>query len=236
MAKTKTVYQTSPLGLFTSISEADESPLEPGVFLIPAGCVETPPPLIPENKAAHWNGQAWSLVDYYQGLVVYSITTGEPRTLNGIEPIPSGYTTKKPGPDQVWKNGEWVDDIGAVLDSLYRQKLQAINSGCSQYIKSGFTSSALGAPYRYSSAMDDQLNLTSLIISGLDSEYACLDVDQVREFRPHTAQQLREVGQDQVRFKQAALQHANDLKQALEIALKDKKLKAMQAIEWTPPA
>ncbi|AKA22054.1 hypothetical protein [Pseudomonas chlororaphis] len=234
--KTKTVYQTSPLGVFTGINEADESPLEPGVFLIPAGCVEVPPPLIPENKAAFWDGKDWQLVDYFEGLVVYSITTTEPKTITGLGPIPSGYTVKKPGPDQVWKNGEWVDDIGAILDALYKQKLQAINSACGHYIESGFTSRALGSIHRYSNAMDDQLNLTSLIISGLDAEYACSDVDQVREFRPHTAQQLREVGQDQVRFQQAALQHANDLKQALATALKNKKLKAMQAIEWTPPA
>ncbi|OLF56571.1 hypothetical protein [Pseudomonas chlororaphis] len=233
---TKTVYQTNQLGLYVGTVEATESPQEPGVFLIPGGCTETAPPAIPEHKSALWADGQWQLVDFFNGLIIYSTTTGEPQTLNGVGPIPSGYTTKQPGPDQVWKNGEWVDDIGAILDALYKQKLQAINSGCSQYIEGGFTSRALGAVHHYSNAMDDQLNLTSLIISGLDSDYACSDVDQVREFRPHTAQQLREVGQDQVRFQQAALQHANDLKQALATALKGKKLKAMQAIEWTPPA
>ena len=39
-----TVYQTNYSGLFVGESLADESPLEPGVFAIPAGCVETAPP------------------------------------------------------------------------------------------------------------------------------------------------------------------------------------------------
>ncbi|SFX83869.1 hypothetical protein SAMN03159398_03049 [Pseudomonas sp. NFPP02] len=234
--KTKMVYQTNQLGLYVGQAEAEESPLEPGVFLIPGGCVETAPPKIPANKAACWINGKWSLVDYFDGLIVYSITTGEPQTITGLGPIPSGYTVKKPGPDQVWKDGEWVDDIGAILAALYEQKLQEINTGCNRHIESGFISSALGGPYRYSSQMDDQINLTGMVLSGLDASYACFDANQVKGFLPHTAAQLHRVSQDLVRFKQAALQHANNLKQDLAIALKDKKLKVMKAIKWAPPA
>ncbi|MDR2308856.1 MAG: hypothetical protein LBE53_16890 [Paucimonas sp.] len=236
MAKTKTVYQTSPVGLFTGITEADESPLEPGVFLVPGGCVETPPPLIPENKAAHWNGQAWSLVDYYQGLLVYSISTGEPLTVSGMGPIPAGYTVKKPGPDQVWKNGEWVDDITAVLAKLYPEKVVEINAGCSRYIEAGFSSAALGEPHHYSSALEDQVNLTGLMFSGLDSPYPCIGADGKRQFIAHTRDQLLQVNKDLVQFKQAALQHADKLKQDAAKAHQDKKLKALRAIVWTVPA
>ena len=234
--KTKTVFQTDRLGLFTGTAEAEESPLEPGVFLIPGGCVEVAPPKIPANKGACWSNGKWVLVDYFDGLIVYSITTGEPLTVTGVGPIPSGYTTKKPRPDQVWKNGEWVDDIGAILAALYEQKLQEVNDSCNHHIESGFVSSALGAPYRYSSQMDDQINLTGMVLSGLDASYACFDANLVKGFRPHTAAQLHRVGQDLVRFKQSALQHADNLKQDLATALKDKKLKVMKAIKWAPPA
>jgi hypothetical protein len=234
--KTKTVYQTSHLGVFTGISDADESPLEPGVFLIPAGCVEVPPPLIPENKAAHWDGKDWQLVDYYEGLVVYSITTAESQTITGMGQIPSGYTVKKPGPDQVWKNGEWVDDTNAILAKLYPQKLAEIDNGCSAYIEGGFHSSALGEPHRYSSSLEDQVNLNGLLFSGLDSVYACYDASGSRSFKPHTREQLHLVNQDLVRFKQAALQQADLLKSQLAQALKDKKLKVMKSIKWTAPA
>jgi hypothetical protein len=236
VAKTKTVYQTSPQGLFIGITEADESPLEPGVFLIPGGCVETPPPLIPENKAAHWNGKAWQLVDYYQGLVVYSITTGQPLTINGMEPIPAGYTTAKPGPDQVWKNGAWVDDTAAILAKLHQEKTVEISNGCAQYIESGFDSAALGDLHRYSSSLEDQVNLTGLVFSGLDSAYPCAGADGVRQFLAHTRDQLLQVNKDLVVFKQAALQHADQLKRDAAKALQDKKIKALRAIKWTVPA
>lgn len=59
----KTVYQTDRNGNYVGPMLADESPLEPGVFLIPAGCVETAPPSIPAGKMARWTGAAWILVN-----------------------------------------------------------------------------------------------------------------------------------------------------------------------------
>lgn len=53
------VYQTDRHGVFLGEEEADESPLEPGVFLIPAGCVEVPPPAVAEGKVAVWEAGAW---------------------------------------------------------------------------------------------------------------------------------------------------------------------------------
>lgn len=234
--ESKVVYQTNELGLYSGTAQADPCPIEKGVWLIPGGCVEVPPPEIPEHKAAHWNGKAWSLVNYYQGLVVYSITTGEPLTVTGMGPIPAGYTTSQPGPDQVWKNGAWVDDTAAVLAKLHLQKLEEINAGCSAYIESGFSSAALGESYRYGSTLTDQVNLTGLGSSGLDSAYPCTGADGVRQFRAHTREQLHQVNQDMVVFRQAALQHADGLKRELDQALVGKKLKVMRGIKWTVPA
>jgi hypothetical protein len=59
---TKIVYQTGPDGRYVGPTEADESPLEPGVWLIPAGAVETPPPEAPEGHFARWTGMAWEVV------------------------------------------------------------------------------------------------------------------------------------------------------------------------------
>lgn len=235
MAKTKTVYQTSPLGLFTGITEADESPLEPGVFLVPGGCVEVPPPLIPEHKAAHWDGEAWQLVDFFQGLVVYSITDGEPTTITGMGPIPSGYTLKKPGPDQVWKNGDWVDDTATILARLYQEKLAEISTGCTHYIEGGYSSDALGDLHRYGSTLEDQVNLTSLVFSELDGDYPCSGADGMRQYVTHSREQLLQVNKDLVQFKQSALRHADQLKRDLADALQAKKIKAMRAITWTVP-
>lgn len=232
----KIVYQTDRLGIFIGTVMADESPVEAGEYLIPGGCVETPPPAIPEHKAAWWNGKDWQLVDFFGGVVVYNTDTGEPRTLEGFEPVPAGFTMKKPGPNQIWKNGEWVDDIDAVLAALRDEKLQAIAADCAAYIAGGFNSIALGEVHRYSSAIDDQVNLNGQVLLGMDDTYPCYDADKVLAFRPHTIAQLQRVSYDLVRFRQAAQQQAETLRQAVASALKDKDLKAMKAITWTPPA
>ncbi len=65
-------------------------------------------------------------------------------------------------------------------------------------IVSGFTSKALGGVYKYSSATDDQQNLLGSVIRASKRgsvPYACRDVDGVKAFRMHTAEQMEEVGE-----------------------------------------
>lgn len=60
----KTVYQTDHFGWFTGETVADESPLEPGVFHIPAGAFEDAPPAGPYDEGL-WPkrvGSGWKLV------------------------------------------------------------------------------------------------------------------------------------------------------------------------------
>lgn len=232
----RTVYQTNHLGLYVGPVEAEESPMQPVAFLIPGGCVQVPPPAeIPEFKAACWNGKTWQLLDYFEGLIVYNTANREQLTLSGVGPIPNGYTTKRPEPDQIWKNGRWVDDLNTQLAKLYPLKLDLINNGCSAYIVSGFSSDALGEAHCYDSTMEDQVNLTGMILSGLAGLCACTDSAGDKTFREHNTKQLRVVGKHLVTFKQSALQQAERLKIALYQAMTDKDLETMKTLEWSPP-
>lgn len=56
--KTKKVIQLDADGYFVGFTEADESPLEPGIFLMPSGAIDAPAPVIPEGQQAKWDG-AW---------------------------------------------------------------------------------------------------------------------------------------------------------------------------------
>lgn len=56
------VYQTNSNGVYLGPTEADPSPLEPGVWLIPGGCVDFEPPTIPDGHVAVWDGGAWDVV------------------------------------------------------------------------------------------------------------------------------------------------------------------------------
>lgn len=57
----KAVYQTSGDGLFVGETVATESPLEPGTFLLPGGCVEEPPPACTEAEQVRWVDGAWTV-------------------------------------------------------------------------------------------------------------------------------------------------------------------------------
>ena len=61
----KQVSQLDDNGYFVGMTVADESPLEPGVFLLPAGAVDAPAPSIPEGQRAKWAG-AWVFEDIPQ--------------------------------------------------------------------------------------------------------------------------------------------------------------------------
>lgn len=55
----KLVSQLDSQGYFIGTTPADESPREPGVYLIPGGAIDQPAPRVPENHRAKWNGSDW---------------------------------------------------------------------------------------------------------------------------------------------------------------------------------
>lgn len=60
---TKLVCQLDSEGYFVGLETAYESPRQPGVFLIPAGCVDTTPPVIPDGKIARRVNGQWEFED-----------------------------------------------------------------------------------------------------------------------------------------------------------------------------
>lgn len=57
--KQKVVFQTNHELVLVGTSLADESPLEPGVWMIPGGCVELEPPAIPPGHRARYSSGTW---------------------------------------------------------------------------------------------------------------------------------------------------------------------------------
>lgn len=60
---TKTVSQLDADGYFVGPVVADESPLELGVFLLPALAVDAPPPVMTPGTRARWNGEGFEVTD-----------------------------------------------------------------------------------------------------------------------------------------------------------------------------
>lgn len=59
---TKIVSQLNAAGFFIGPTEADVSPLEPNVYLLPGGAIDVPPPDVPQGKVARW-ANGWIFED-----------------------------------------------------------------------------------------------------------------------------------------------------------------------------
>ncbi|MDH2080315.1 phage tail protein [Pseudomonas atacamensis] len=229
---TKTYYQTDRLGFYVGPVEVDPSPLEKDVWLIPAGCVAKAPPAIPAGKAAFWTGAQWTLTDNLENMTAYNTKTREPRVLSRFDALPAGYTLLVPGAHQIWREGQWVDDIPTVLVTRHAAKTLQVNQACETQILSGFTSKALGAPHAYQSGLYDQINLVSAI-GPADVVYPCRDDEGIKAYRAHTPQQLRQVLDDFTTLKLQQLQKAHALKQRLDQALSADDIDAIEAVTWS---
>ena len=64
----KNAFRYDRDGEFCGIEIMQESPLEPGVFLLPADCTEQAPPEQQDGMAIVWNGATWTLVQDVRGL------------------------------------------------------------------------------------------------------------------------------------------------------------------------
>lgn len=187
--------------------------------------------LLPTPEPQH----VWVLVDgkplqleSHVGLV-YETATGDTVEWRELGHLPEHLTkVARPSASHHWQQGAWVLNPLAV----HTVNVQSINQACEAAITAGFQSAALGTPHQYSSQLDDQMNLTGAILRGLDMPYACRDEQGVKAFRLHTAAQLRQVGDDFTLYKLQLLQHANELKQQLDLALAAGDADAMALIRW----
>jgi len=114
---TKTVYQTDRSGLFVGEVQARESPLEPDVYIIPAGCVEVPPPAAEAKKAVMWMVDAWVLVADHRGEVWFS--GNEAVTVDFVgDPGEKGFSPELPPPSLNDLRATKLVSISATVDAL----------------------------------------------------------------------------------------------------------------------
>jgi hypothetical protein len=163
---------------------------------------------------------------------VYRTVSGAAELYDQLGELPEGLTTlPRPSVAHRWQNDAWVKDPVIV----HQEKVGEVNRGCEAAITRGFWSPALGTAHFYDSQQVDQLNLTGMILRGIDGPYPCRDELGQKEFRPHSADQLRQVGNDFTSYKLLLLQHADSLKQQLDQALSAGDVSAIEAVTWSEP-
>lgn len=107
-------------GEYISVGEADPSPLEPGVWVLPAHCYQLDPPVLEPGFAALLNRDStdWVLVTDHRGATVYSTETGEPRQWLALGDLPEGYTLQAPESEfDTWQGDKWAPDEGAIAEA-----------------------------------------------------------------------------------------------------------------------
>ena len=137
--------------------------------------------------------------------------------------------------DGIWKRDPVTGDIAKhpfpapSLDSVKAVKSAEINTACAAAIVGGFTSSALGMPHTYDSALEDQLNLIGAVGLGINISYRCGDAAGIKDFRLHTTAQLKQVAVDGAQIKLVALEKATTLKAQVQAAVD---AAAVEAVVW----
>lgn len=226
-----TIYQQDPAG---ALSGPVALPLVPGAgLLIPAGFVHLDEPLADPAPGKAWrlSGSTLEQIEDQRG-TAYDTRTGAAVEWRELGPLPEHLTKKaRPSDSHHWQQDAW---ILAPL-KVHTAKVQNINHACKAAITAGFWSPALGAPHRYSSELDDQLNLNGAVLRGLGMPYPCTDELGRKEYRLHTAEQLNQAHEDFTVFKFEHLVRANTLKQQLDLALAAGDLAALEAVRWEDP-
>ena len=119
-------YKYSQTGEFLYEIQCQESPREPGQFLIPANATTVAPPEEQAGKARVWEGSAWGYVTDNRGETMYSVTDSrQTSVMSNVlgEDVPEGWTLTPP-PDSdnkyTFVGGEWlpqsVEELRAQLE------------------------------------------------------------------------------------------------------------------------
>jgi hypothetical protein len=125
----KTIYNYHPkTGEFLNEAPADESPLEPGVALIPAYATIIKPPKTASREVAVFADGQWKVKADWRGAALFSTTDGSAVSISeiGKSPTDVGATDKAiPSASHSWKDGAWVLDPAKVAGLLDAAKANA---------------------------------------------------------------------------------------------------------------
>ena len=135
----QTIYNYDPITrIFTGEAQADESPLEPGVYLIPAHATTDAVPQTPEGKLARrlLDNSGWELIDDVRG--TWYDADGQPVEVSALDADVSQLTREAP-PDATYKlvNGKFEqcpDKVAAAKKAAMDAEVAAGMAAANQHI------------------------------------------------------------------------------------------------------
>ena len=137
---TKTVYNYNPeTGEYKGTGEAHESPLEPGVYLLPAHSTETAPPEADDGHVAVFADGAWTLVEDHRGEIYYDTVTQERHEIKNLGIVPETWTQSEPTDrEAVWNGAAWEVPF-EVLKERKRREIWAAGDAILSSVKARYT-------------------------------------------------------------------------------------------------
>lgn len=217
------IYNYSQLtNEFLGSADAFESPLEPGVYLVPAFATMVEPPEASEGEIPVWNSEteSWTSFVDKRGTVYWLPNDDQEHTMYELGALPAGAMLTKPA--------ETLAEASTFQKSI-------ISTACRDQLTAGFPSDALGTIHTYPSSPMDQLNLNSTILLSLsqNAEWSamvmCEDSRSVWRALAHNAQQVQQVGSDWNAFREAQLERKRELDARIEAATT---IASIKSIVW----
>jgi len=119
---------------------ADESPLEPGKYLMPTDATNIEPPEFGKKEIAVFVNNVWQVKPDWRGVQLFKTADGALTSITEIGVAPSDIdATEIPQPDETysWGKGKWVIDKVKVAKKFENEKTEALNkaSECIQQVR-----------------------------------------------------------------------------------------------------
>lgn len=236
--KFKTCYSYHPeTGVYQGETDAWESPLEPGIFPLPAHATFIEPPKYSENQIPSFqmDKSEWIIVEDHRGKQVWDKVTKEPSFVQTPGLIPDNLTLQEPPFDHLmeWDGKGW----SITLENMKKRKAEEISIACAQFIEAGFTSSALGDTYTYPAKITDQQNLAASALDSLlnaddptwTTPFWCQDSKGNWDYKEHTAKQIQQVAKEGKAKILATLAKKKSLSEKINVATT---VEEVNAITW----
>ena len=203
--------------LFTSL--ADLSPLEKGVYLIPANATTLAPPTAQVGYARVFGGSTWVQIRDLRG-TKYWLSDGSENIMSTLGALPSGASVIPP-------------DLP--LTTVQAEQSAIITAACAKAITSGFSSSALGSLHTYPSKITDQQNISANVLAsllpGIASTWTTLQICQdsagAWAYLPHTAAQIQQVAVDMKAWIQSCIAKKATLEASIAAATTNDQVEAV---------
>ncbi len=120
------IYHFDEKGLYLGESEADKSPLEKDVYLIPANATDTKPPTAGINQVAKFDGNQWALIPDFRGIKYWTADHVQHEITEAGQLLPDDFYLNDPPLTQAEIDAKANEQLKAELMQLDLASIRAL--------------------------------------------------------------------------------------------------------------